>query len=135
MPSTTPMSRLADALALPCVLAVKVTFDNMLGWITKLGGPEVAPISSGIQGLMDSGFSLWTAWNSVANPQQSIKNSLHNDLVKMEDYLVCEVNSIVGAAQSAIEKDMQQVGDTTDDDHVAACHSIPSRCLCHLWVG
>jgi hypothetical protein len=81
----------------------------MLDYIGKFGGPEVGGITGSVKGLMDTGFSLWSAWNSVANPQQSIKNSLHNDMVKMEDYLVCEVQSIVGAAQSAIEKDLTQV--------------------------
>jgi hypothetical protein len=58
---------------------------------------------------MDTSFSLWSAWDSVINPQESIKNSLHNDIVKLQDFLVCEVQSIVGAAQSAIEQDMSQV--------------------------
>jgi hypothetical protein len=92
-----------------CLLAVRVTLDTMLGAITKFGGPEVGAVSAGVQGLMDTSFSLWTAWDSVINPQQSIKNSLHNDLVKLEDYLVCEVQGIVGAAQNAIVQDMSQV--------------------------
>jgi hypothetical protein len=81
----------------------------MLGAITKFGGPEVGGVSAGVQGLMDTSFSLWSAWGSVINPQESIKNSLHNDIVKLQDFLVCEVQSIVGAAQSAIEQDMSQV--------------------------
>jgi hypothetical protein len=56
----------------------------MLGAITSWGGPEVGGVAGSVRSLMDTGFSLWTAWGSVANPQTSIKNSLHNDMVKMQ---------------------------------------------------
>ena len=123
--------------------AVKVTLDNMLGAISDV--PEIGQLASGAKSLMDTGYSLWTAWDSVANPQTSIKNSLHNDLVKLQvsaratvrrmpccacccqvlatmlaaagtdtmlpqhapqDYLVCEMTSIVSQAESDIIKDI-----------------------------
>ncbi len=66
------------------ITAVKVTLDTMLGAIGDVAGPEGAEVAQGAQKLMDTGFSLWTAWNSVANPQESVKNSLHNDMVKLQ---------------------------------------------------
>ncbi len=62
--------------------AVKVTLDIMLGAITEV--PLIGELAAGAQMLMDTGYSLWTAWDSVANPQLSIKNSLHNDMVQLQ---------------------------------------------------
>jgi hypothetical protein len=63
---------------------VKVTLDTMLDGISKWGGEEVGGLAGSVRGIMDTGYSLWTAWSNVANPQTSIKNSLHNDMVKMQ---------------------------------------------------
>jgi hypothetical protein len=82
--------------------------DTILGGIASFGGPEVGGVVGSVKGLMDTGFSLWSAWNSVANPQTSIKNSLHNDLVQLQDYLVCQVQSIVSAAETTILHQMSQ---------------------------
>jgi hypothetical protein len=89
---------------------VKVTLDGMLSAITTWGDQEeVAPVTKGVQQLMDTGFSIWSAWNSVANPQPSIRDSLHNDMVQMQDYLVCKVDSIVRQSTTDIEKTIIQV--------------------------
>jgi hypothetical protein len=64
---------------------VKVTLDGMLSAITTWGDQEeVAPVTEGVQALMDTGFSLWSAWDSVVNPQPSIRDSLHNDMVQLQ---------------------------------------------------
>lgn len=64
--------------------AVKVTLDTILDGVAIFGDEEAQPIAKGVKTFMDAGFSLWSAWNNVANPQPNIRKSLHNDMVMLQ---------------------------------------------------
>jgi hypothetical protein len=57
---------------------------NILDAVSNFGGEGQGGIPGSVKRVQDASFSLWSAWGSIANPQTSIKNSLHNDMLMMQ---------------------------------------------------